>query len=388
MPRTLTALGLVAFTVATVAAGGAMAGASAQAKPVIGKPATQPATLLAGKKATITYKVTSSDTGAPLGAGTMRSELSSAGKPVAHTDSFARGTAKVSFVVPSSAKAVKVKLTIRSQGQSASATSTFVVKGGVIPTLSIADASVGEGNTGTTALGFRVSLSSRSTDTVTVAYGTTDGTATSPADYTAATGTVAFKPGETQKTVSVSVVAETVYEQDETLTVTLSNPVNAKLADGQATGTIVNDDTLATPGHYSGTTSQRETWDFDVPASGAEVTGLRTGQINQSCQVCFEFFGLQFCFGAGSTSEGRLNFAEERFPIAQDRSFKIDKKLEEWVEDEEGRREPATTSIAIAGTFTDAAASGTFLVITSFTWDDEIWTCTSNPQTWTAARTG
>ena len=66
---------------------------------------------------------------------------------------------------------------------------------------------------------------------------------------------------------------------------TLSGPVIATIADGTATGAITNDDTIATPGHYSGKTSQNETFDFDVPAAGDNVTGLRTGQINQSCRV-------------------------------------------------------------------------------------------------------
>jgi Calx-beta domain len=388
MRRTVTALGLVFFAATTLVATSATAGAIAQVKPVIGKPVTSPRQLQAGKRATIAYKVTD-DMGAPLAGARVSSELSSAGKPIAHTDTFARGTAKVSFVVPSSAKAVKIKLTVRSRGQSATKLSTFAVKGGVIPTLSVADASVNEGNSGTTTLPFKITLSSKSTDTVSVTYGTTNGTATSPPDYAPALGSLTFKPAETQKTLSISVVGDTLYEPDETLTVTLASPVNATIADGQATGTITNDDKLATPGHYSGKTSQTETFDFDVPDSGAEVTGLRTGQINQSCQVCFDFFGLRLCFGAGSTSEGRLNFGEDRFPIAQDKTFKIDRKLDEVVQDENGTTYPATTTVAIGGTFTDvAAASGTLLVVTSFTIGDEEWTCTSNPQTWAVTRPG
>jgi Calx-beta domain len=375
MRRALSTTGVISVAVTALVAGSAMA-------------VTTPAPLQAAKRAVIAYKVTNSDTGAPLPSATMRAELTSAGKPIADKESFARGSAKVSFVVPSSAKVVKMKLTIRSAGQSATKLSSFPVKGGVIPTLSVADASVGEGNGGTTTLPFQVTLSSKSTDTVSVKYGTADGTATSPADYAAATGTVTFAPGETQKTVTISVVGETVYEANETLTVTLTSPVNAKLADGQATGTITNDDTLATPGHYSGKTSQNESFDFDVPASGAEVTGLRTGQVNQSCTVCFDFFGLRFCFGAGSTSELRFDFGEERFPIAQDRSFKIDRKFDEVIVDESGQEWPATLTVAITGSFTDTAASGTLLAVLSFTLGDEDWTCTSNPQTWTTTRSG
>ncbi len=89
---------------------------------------------------------------------------------------------------------------------------------------------------------FPVSLSAPSASQVTVAYATSNGTATAGSDYTAKTGTLTFAPGVTTGSVTVNVLGDTRDELDETLTLTLSNPVNALIGDGQATGTIVDDD--------------------------------------------------------------------------------------------------------------------------------------------------
>ena len=108
--------------------------------------------------------------------------------------------------------------------------------------VSIGDASVSEGDSGTKTLSFPVTLSAASDKTVTVEYATSDGSATQPSDYTQKTGTVTFQPGATQATVEVVVNGDTTPEADETLTVTLSNPSNVDIQDGSATGTINDDD--------------------------------------------------------------------------------------------------------------------------------------------------
>ena len=89
---------------------------------------------------------------------------------------------------------------------------------------------------------FTVTLSRTSTRTVTVDYATADGTAQQGSDYTAAAGTLRFAPGEASKTIPVPTVEDTVEEQTETFTVTLSNPGGATIQDGTATGTITDDE--------------------------------------------------------------------------------------------------------------------------------------------------
>ena len=93
-------------------------------------------------------------------------------------------------------------------------------------------------------LAFTVTLEPASGREVTVSYATSDGTAVSPADFTAAAGdaSLTFAPGDTTKTVTVPIVDDTLDEDDETFTVTLSDPTGATVAAGSATGTITDDD--------------------------------------------------------------------------------------------------------------------------------------------------
>jgi len=110
------------------------------------------------------------------------------------------------------------------------------------PTLAIADKTVTEGNTGSLAAGFVVTLSAAAASTVTVAFTTVDGTAKAATDYTATSGILSFAPGVRTLTIGVPVIGDTVVEPDETFRVTLSTPTGATLADAQAVGTIVNTD--------------------------------------------------------------------------------------------------------------------------------------------------
>jgi hypothetical protein len=111
-----------------------------------------------------------------------------------------------------------------------------------VPSLSVNDVTVAEGNSGVTNATFTVSLSQTTVNTVTVDFTTADGTATAPADYAATSGALTFAPGETSKTATVGVNGDTLVEADETFFVNLSNAVGATIADGQGQGTIVNDD--------------------------------------------------------------------------------------------------------------------------------------------------
>ena len=111
------------------------------------------------------------------------------------------------------------------------------------PQISINDATVVEGDTGTTNAAFIVSLSSPSGQTVTVNYATQDGTATAGSDYTAASGILSFPPGTTVLPLPVAVIGDTAPEANETFFVNLSGPTNATLGDGQGLGTIADDDT-------------------------------------------------------------------------------------------------------------------------------------------------
>jgi glucose/arabinose dehydrogenase len=111
-----------------------------------------------------------------------------------------------------------------------------------LPFVFAGDCAVLEGNAGPTPCPFSILLAPVSGRTVSMSYATADGTATAGSDYQAAAGIVTFPPGTTQQPVDVTVLGDGVTETDESFFLNLSSPVNATLADGQGTGTIVDDD--------------------------------------------------------------------------------------------------------------------------------------------------
>jgi hypothetical protein len=114
----------------------------------------------------------------------------------------------------------------------------------VLPgTLSVGDATVTEGHSGTVNAVFTVTLAAAPASNVTVNYGTADGDATvAGGDYVATSGTLTFTPGQTSKTITVPVRGDRVGEVDELFYVNLSNAVNADIVDGQGMGKIVDDE--------------------------------------------------------------------------------------------------------------------------------------------------
>jgi len=112
------------------------------------------------------------------------------------------------------------------------------------PTIVIRDASGSEGRKGTTtSFQFEVVLSAPSEKSVSVNFSTANGTATTAdGDYVATSGTLVFNPGETLKRISVVVRGDNRRESNETFLVNLGSVTNAVLGDGQAVGTILDDD--------------------------------------------------------------------------------------------------------------------------------------------------
>ena len=106
-----------------------------------------------------------------------------------------------------------------------------------LPSLQVADA---EANESDGTIVFRVTLDSASTQEVTVNYTTADGTAKAILDYVAASGTLTFEPGTTEKLVAVTLVNDAVEDAGETFKLVLSDPFGAELGDSEATGTIAN----------------------------------------------------------------------------------------------------------------------------------------------------
>ena len=107
------------------------------------------------------------------------------------------------------------------------------------PSLLIGDASADEGDGN---LSFTVALGGLSSIPVTVGYATGDGTAAAGRDYTEATGTLTFSPGETHTTIAIALLDDDTHEARETFSVSLTGAVGATLVGGAGTGTINDND--------------------------------------------------------------------------------------------------------------------------------------------------
>jgi len=108
---------------------------------------------------------------------------------------------------------------------------------------SIDNPTVAEGNASTTPLTFSISRTTNNTAS-SMDYAITGGTATSGSDYASlAAGTINYTAGgPLTQTITVTVNGDLVVEDNETVIITLSNPVNGGIGTSPGTGTITNDD--------------------------------------------------------------------------------------------------------------------------------------------------
>src|SRR6185503_13572819 len=129
-------------------------------------------------------------------------------------------------------------------GSGGTAVDTFVAN--VVPNLTIGDATVTEGHSGTVNLNFTVTLLGSPDHAVEVDFLTVQRTAIQGVDFQHADGTVTFTTGAGPQTVTVAVNGDTKEEIDETLVVTLSGATGgAVITDAQGVGTIADDDATA-----------------------------------------------------------------------------------------------------------------------------------------------
>ncbi len=113
-----------------------------------------------------------------------------------------------------------------------------------VPVIWARSVQVAEGNAGKAKVPVEVTLSNPSSRKVTVVAQAMTNTASAGSDFAPLKTTLAFLPGETNKTVLVSVVGDTRNEDDEIVLLALSSPVNAALGTNAAVLTILNDDPL------------------------------------------------------------------------------------------------------------------------------------------------
>jgi Calx-beta domain/RTX calcium-binding nonapeptide repeat (4 copies) len=245
-----------------------------------------------------------------------------------------------------------------------------VVRGLPKPALSVDDATEREGNSGTTTLSFDVTLSVASSKPVSVSYATSDATATSPGDYVAASGTLTLQPGQKSKQIAVSVVGDVALEPNETFTLSLSNPVNAAISRGTATGTIANDDTSVpiTIGAYKGLLDGNFIF-FEVNADRT-ISGYRSNYIREDCN------GNLYIYGT-------VDWGAAHRPIAADATFAFGGTSHGTV-----AGNPATFTDAVTGRFDGTNASGTYTASSEFDYKGTHYRCSSGSKSWTASLQG
>jgi Ca2+-binding RTX toxin-like protein len=88
---------------------------------------------------------------------------------------------------------------------------------------------------------YTVTLSQASSQTISVNYATSNGTATAGLDYTTTNGTLTFNPGVTSQVINIPILNDSLNEADETFTLALSSPTNAALGTQTAATTTITD---------------------------------------------------------------------------------------------------------------------------------------------------
>ena len=109
-----------------------------------------------------------------------------------------------------------------------------------LPSVSVNDVSITEGTGGTKTLNFTITQDAPGKSKV--SFKTKNGTATSPADYIAKSGSVRFAGKRLTKTVGVTIVGDALDEPDETFFLELTAATGATIADGEGVATITDDD--------------------------------------------------------------------------------------------------------------------------------------------------
>ena len=135
------------------------------------------------------------------------------------------------------------------------------------------------------AMLFNVTRTGDLSGSATVGYFTEAGTATAESDYTASSGTLFFAANVAEQTISIPILNDSVEDPGETFFVTLQNPTDSALVDGQAVGHIVDDDWVnPSPPEFHVSSMQ-----VDEDASQVIVTlTRRDGDFSAATSVDFE----------------------------------------------------------------------------------------------------
>ncbi len=183
-----------------------------------------------------------------------------------------------------------------------------------LPSVSIGDVAVLEGNSGTTNIRFTLALSAASGKLLSVGYATTNGTAIAGSDYQSGSGTAQFPPGVVTRSLNFIGYGDKLIEPDETFYVNLTRPVNAVLGRAQGVCTIVNDDGLAgVLDHFDWDpipSPQRVARSFPVTVTAKDFVGAPVTTFNGNVMLSGRLGGEDIAVGSGTGTWG--------FPMASD----------------------------------------------------------------------
>ena len=154
------------------------------------------------------------------------------------------------------------------------------------PTLSIADASAGEDSG---EILFTVTRNGASELPAEFRYSTANGTAIAGLDYTAVVNSISSIPASTSPTatiaVNVPITNDSIFESDETLNITISDPVNATIATATATGTIRNTTAL------TGFSVTSNTGSFDINEGSVITVSVGFASLLTGVDINYEVTG-------------------------------------------------------------------------------------------------
>ena len=167
-----------------------------------------------------------------------------------------------------------------------------------LPILSIsAPQTVVEGQT--TSVTYTVSMSAASPLAVSVAYATANGTATAGSDYTASSGSLSFAAGETNKTITINLLNDSLNESDETFSLSLSAPTNATLGSPSSVITTLTDTLVATSSTVLPTGIENLRLDGTAAINGTGNTGANVITGNTGANVLKGGGGIDTLTGLG-----------------------------------------------------------------------------------------
>ena len=219
----------------------------------------------------------------------------------------------------------------------------LIIDDDIVTQLAVAGGTGVEGGT----VEFSVTLDTLSSQTVSVDYATAAVSAHEDEDYKAVQGSLTFLPGESAKTVAVTLVDDDVHEDDEVFTLDLSMAENAGISTASATGTIFDDDAPPELSITGGAAPEGGMIGFTVTLTGATS---RTATVDYSTVDGTATAGDDYVAAAGTLTfmpgETAATFA---VTTADDDAYEPDESFE------------AVLSSPLHATLATRAATGTIL---------------------------